>query len=355
MKETKGNTITIQAKLSNGGVKIHTAEVRAVDPTLNPPPRGGLLWWIISLILWMIRAILRLLFGNVLGEVKAKWVTFLPNGETNFESFELQNVRIWSAGVGARTTTWRWQYRVSSTHAWMDFDTSSHRIYVLLEVPKSPWQQAPYNSGNTELPWTDVMDYACRWAFLAATLDDAATRVTRNIYNLGPSIVEYDCVGGGSSHYSAGNFNCTAFLELLRGGIGNGRYVNCSDCATFVSSFANILGFDLWQSRMGYSFQLNPILAIGSNVWQPACGWSAFSYHEVAWKGACTSNEAIFDACLQVDGDADPTSPPHTPLLPTNLLFGNTGQMQYRDRLATPAGRPNCNPQPATRQHRTIM
>jgi hypothetical protein len=27
----------------------------------------------------------------------------------------------------------------------------------------------------------------------------------------------------------------------------------------------------------------------------------------------------------------------------------------YRDRLATPAGRPNCNPQPGTRQRRIIV
>ena len=92
-------------------------------------------------------------------------------------------------------------------------------------------------------------------------------------------------------------------------------YVNCSDCATFTSTFSNVLGCDLWQSRMGPpvgQFALNDMLAIGSNVWQTACqgidGWSgSFSYHEVAWKGACLADDHIFDACLQVDGDADPT------------------------------------------------
>ena len=33
-----------------------------------------------------------------------------------------------------------------------------------------------------------------------------------------------DCPGGGSSHYSFGAFDCTAFLERLRGGPGNGYY-----------------------------------------------------------------------------------------------------------------------------------
>jgi hypothetical protein len=55
-----------------------------------------------------------------------------------------------------------------------------------------------------------------------------------------------------------------------------------------------------------------------------------------------------------VDADADPTAAPHTALLPVNIRFGNTGDGDYRDRLATPAGRSNCNPQPATRQRRSV-
>src|SRR5439155_18829125 len=84
------------------------------------------------------------------------------------------------------------------------------------------------------------------------------------------------------------------------GGPGLGKYVNCSDCATIVSTFANAVGCDLWQSRMGYGFGLNPLLAIGFNVWQTACGWGSFSYHEVAWKDGCTANDPVWDACLQV-------------------------------------------------------
>ena len=142
--------------------------------------------------------------------------------------------------------------------------------------------------------------------------------MTRGVYQLGPAVVTYDCPGGGSSHYSwGGGFDCSAFIDRLQGGTGNGNYVNCSDCATFVSTFANILGCDLWQSRMrdnGFvSFGLNPMLGIGSSTWEPCChgepGWGdAFSYHEVAWTGACTVTERVYDGCLQVDGDADPTS-----------------------------------------------
>lgn len=103
---------------------------------------------------------------------------------------------------------------------------------------------------------------------------------------------------------------------------------------------------------MGYDFDLNPMLAIGSDTWRPACGWSQFSYHEVGWEGMCGTVDAVFDACLQVD-----QSPPNQiPLLPANIRFGDPGSGEYRDLLSpdTPTGRPRCNPRPASRQHRRV-
>jgi hypothetical protein len=204
------------------------------------------------------------------------------------------------------------------------------------------------------------LDYACAWARLAKTRDEAAGKVTERVYELGPSIIEYDCPGGGSTHYASfGQFNCTKFLERLRGLAGNGNLVNCTDCATIVSTFANILGCDLWASRMGGAyFLLNPLLAIGSSVWQPACNWpgGGFGYHEVAWKNNCTEQDEIFDACLQVDGDADPRHAPHTGLLPVNMKFGNCITMDYRLRLSPPVsgGCNNCNAQPSTKVRRPV-
>jgi hypothetical protein len=37
------------------------------------------------------------------------------------------------------------------------------------------------------------------------------------------------------------------------------------------------------------------------------------------------------------------------------MLFGADGAGFYRDLLAAPAGRPNCNPHPDTRQRRDLM
>jgi hypothetical protein len=351
MLDTWSRTITIQAKFRRTSPGIHRVWIRAVDPTVSPPGPSGCL----PIVVQIIKAFIRLVAGNVLGEVKAREVTFLASGDTAFETFDLEGTKIWEAGVGARTTTWRWQYRHGKGGPWTDFATSEHRIYTILELPKAPWQQAPYSAANTQLPWADVLDYSCRWALLAKDRDTAGSGVTRNVYDLGPSVITYDCPGGGGTRYAWGAFNCTAFLERMQGGYGNGYYVNCSDCATIVSTFANSLGCDLWQSRMQWSFDLNPLLAIGSNVWQTACGWSGFSYHEVAWRGACTSDEEIFDACLQVDGDIDPTTAPHLPLLPTHMRFGDPGDGDYRDRLATPATRANCAPAPGTRQRRQVI
>lgn len=368
IEETQGNTLTIQANLRRVGGGPKTVEVRAIDTWVNPPDPQGCLGWIV----WLIRIILRAIFGNVLGEVKARTVTFGPSDETGFETFELEKVRLWSAGVGIRVTEWRWQYRAGKG-SWKDIETTRHRIYSVVAVPHEPWQQLPYNAANTQLPWTEVLDYACQWAFLAIDRDSAAQRITSSVFDLGPAIVEYDCPGGGSMHYAYStadsnyaNFDCTAFLERLSGGPGNGQYVNCTDCASIVSVFSNGLGCQLWASRMGrdfisgigQSFALNPILAIGSSVWEPACvssGWSgSFSYHEVAWKGACTSEDEVFDACLKVDGDNDPTAPPHTPLLVANMRFGNPGDGDYRDRLATPAERGRCEPRPGSRIRRVV-
>jgi hypothetical protein len=315
---TRGNDVTIEAALSSTDPSIAFIEVR-VDR-----------------------------------HVKPRAVNFI-NGHSGFVSFELIDPPASRGEVGIFDVDWHWEWRPEPHQHWRPLAVTRHRFYVVLDVPTAPWRQAPYNAGNTQLPWTDVLDFACRWAAGARSPDMAAALVTQHVYALGPAIITYDCPGGGSSHYSAGNFACTAFIARLRGGIGNGYYVNCSDCATIVSTFANALGCDLWQSRMGYFFALNELLGIGSNTWQTACGWGSFSYHEVAWENLCTAADDVYDACLEVNGTANPTVAPHIPLLPQDLRFGNPGDLLYRDRLATPAGRPNCAPRPATRQRRAVV
>ena len=372
IEATRGQTITIEAKLVTRTPGLQQAQVRAVDPAIDGTPgatdrivatganraafRRAWVDYATALRLGQARS-------NVLGRVEPRPVQFGPGGETPFLAFALGDVRLASRGVGAWNVNWRWQYRLDDASPWQDFAWTGHRIYTLLDVPSLPWTQQPFAEANTQLPWAAALEWACAWARRATSPDYAASRITAAVYGLGRWLVDYDCPGGGSTHYTRllprPSVDCTAFLDLLQGGIGNGRLVNCMDCASVVSTFANALGCELWQSGMfsdnDVPFALNPILAIGSTAWQTACNWGSFGYHEVAWKGACTARDPVFDACLLVNGSSRPTHAPYLPLLPANLVFGEPGEMLYRDRLCTPAGRPNCQPQPAsTRARRAV-
>src|SRR5437764_9830209 len=101
IRETKGHKLTIQAKFKRTNSAIHTAQVRAIDLHITPPGPHGCLRYLI----WLLRAILRALFGNVLGEVR------------------LKHVWLWRAEIGLRTTTWQWQYRLHRRDHWKNMET----------------------------------------------------------------------------------------------------------------------------------------------------------------------------------------------------------------------------------------
>jgi hypothetical protein len=359
IKETAGGPVTIQAKIRYAGPGAPPAkvEVRAVHPTL--PFNWQLLPYYDYYTLWQVMLQTQV---NVLGEVAAREVPLHPNGESDFETFTLQNMRLAERGVGVHSVVWHWQYRETPAGPWTDFAVTRHRVYTVLQTPTLPWVQLPFDANNTQLPWTDVLDFACRWAAQAYTLDQAATLITRGVYSLGNGLLEYGCPIGTVTTYAFPFFNCTAFIDRLRGGIGMGRYVNCSDCASMVTTFANVLGCDLWQGQMltfGIPFPVNPIRAIGSLAWETPCAsllgsGLSFTYHEVAWKGNCTALDEVFDACLEVDSSLPPF-PPFTPLLAANLRFGFPGEGQYRDLLSPPWGRHLCEPQPLTKQRRMVI
>lgn len=292
-----------------------------------------------------------------LGGVRRKTVTpvFNASGLSNAIDFDF----MWPlpGGVGKPDVTLDWYAHKSPGPAWVvPIGSTKHRLYLVLAKPTAPWV--------AETPWVSALEIACGWAAGATTQDDAAARITQSYYNCGK--VKYDVAGGGSTCYGGGPYMLSEMIDRLNGGPGLGQWVNCTDSANTVSTFANLLGCDLWQSRMASnpslipSFNLNSILAIGyppalyPNGWPH---WPSFNYHEVAWKGACTANDNVFDGCLMVDGDSDPTTAPHSWLLPINTLFGDCTTMNYRMRLSPPnaGGCANCQPQPgAFRQRRVI-
>jgi hypothetical protein len=322
IKETADSQISIQAKFRRHDSNISRIEVQAIDPTGK----------------------------NILGEVQARPATF-SDEVTDYISFNLEKTRIQEAGVSASTTTWEWQYRLSASSSWLPLETTKHRIFTTLRVPQPPWVCCPYNESNTQLPWTEILEFVCKWAAGAKSYIAVATKLTNEFRNLEKRLSIF--YWPSPPYYSNPNFDATQFLDLLRGGRGKSYRLNCSDCATALSTFANIVGCDLWQAWMGHNFITKPVMAIGAKTWQ---AWR-FNYHEVAWQFPCGSDDPIYDASLKLNSEKLPNRQPR-PSLPVNVPFGQADQEHYRFMLAVPPGdQPNPawpQPFPDERRHRAV-
>lgn len=345
-----GEDLAIRAAFTRTDPALRAVEVRAVQAN-----QGELPWWLLAppqlagldpysyhlyqqaYRLWLIWIASG---SNVLGEVKPRRVEFGAGGTTGLELFQLENVRLASRGVGVSDVAWRWQYRTGPGQVWMDMGVTRHRIFSVLDVATAPWTPFAIDRRATSLPWTDALELACAWAAGTHSPSAVAARITEAVWSLGGEFFEYGCPIGALEMYAntpLNFFNCTAFLDRVRGGIGNGRYVNCTDCASMVSTLANLLGCNLSQGRMGMyvpSFQTTPIRAIGTNGWQSPCGLGlGFSFHEVVWEGAGTAFEPVWDACLQVNARWPFLGLP-IPELPIRMQFGFVGGTGYRAKLA---------------------
>lgn len=336
--------IMVKFKISGLNTLPTTVQIRATEPDIYI---NGLPW-----------EILLNTHVNVLGKVKERDVVLNENGETDWIPFELMNVRLPQWGVGIYSVTWKWQQFLDTFGVWKDIAVTHHQVYSLVGKPTAPWSQV--SVGDLQLPWTDVLDYACTWASKSLSVDEAAAKITQKIFSMAPWWFEYNCINFFPAYvqvigYTGQSFfNCMEFLQHLRTRNVN-RYIICSDCAAIVSTFANSLGCDLWQSTMqtpGTMFRTNRILAIGSPYWQTPCGIPGFSYHEVAWKGNGTSSDPIFDACLALDATINPQDSFSVPLLPVNMMLGSKGSGLYRDKLVFPQDWNLAKPTPKDRQRR---
>lgn len=188
--------------------------------------------------------------------------------------------------------------------------------------------------GNTQgttapnLPWVAVVDDATR-AVNGAAADAAGVRsaLVRHVYQeLGLS---YDRAQG-ASHYTsyAGTYAAAGFKLARFLGRDFGPIVNCSDCASILSTYANMIGADLSYTIITSSFSLHPILGIGASAFGSPfdSGRMAFTYHAVTSPDAAAT---IWDATLAVDGDADPATAPYV----KKLVQGMAGA-EYLDRLS---------------------
>jgi Concanavalin A-like lectin/glucanases superfamily len=321
MKECTGKVVTVEVKFTINTKDDTQATIQAID-------------------------------GGILGKIDPVMVLF-KNGvsDPEFVSIPLNHHGIGAGGVLKEDIQWKWQYQEPGG-SWSDMGTTPHRIYAVLDNPKSPWKQTGYPKNN-QLPWTDVLDYACEWAKGSTDEDQVNAAITAKINN--GIRLTYDTAHGDSSYVAligvSQSFLCTEFIEYLTTGGGKGNVVNCTDCGTIVTAFVNILGCNVFAARMEANFKLNKVISIGDTVWAiPFAGrGGAFSYHEVAWTGAGSYTDPLYDACLKVDKSDDPWSHPDTSrqaYLPVRMMFTTTSCMimvlpiippftalSYRERL----------------------
>ncbi|MSP55261.1 MAG: hypothetical protein EXR69_06620 [Myxococcales bacterium] len=197
------------------------------------------------------------------------------------------------------------------------------RLYALLRAPEFEMEGLPY------APWVAAIDPALRALDGVEGTDDAVTAaLTEWVYrDFG---LAYDTQYGASAYtayagrgYNNAEFDFTGFLDRT-----NGSTVNCSDCASILEAYADMLGADLKYTIILRNYDLNYIKAIGGEDYTHCpfgAGGCGFSYHAVT-----TSNDAatIYDATLALDGDEDPGSGPFT-----ELLVQNIDGAEYLERL----------------------
>ncbi len=266
-----------------------------------------------------------------LGDVLKTSVDFV-NGVSNPEYITFQVEGITPTCIQKTTNdVWLWKMEnlnETGSQTWVLNTSGVHTVYTILNEPVAPWDNAEDSASNA---WVSVMNIVCSdtpWAGGTETITGAASRVTKAIYNSGR--FEYDETGGGGANYTSFGissvefFDLSAWINRLSGGVGLGPEVNCWDCANGVVSMCNILGCDLWNQWMGSSFTCNEIRSITDNTWAPPFPPNnGFSYHRVGWRGAVTNSSKVFDACLKVDDDGDPTGTGNhnSELIPTDIVF----------------------------------
>jgi hypothetical protein len=317
----------------------------------------------------MIRTRLAAGSSAALGEVQAKAVAVpaAGKGTTGPLLFDLTGARMWAGGVDIHAVIWSWQFQLNGSGPWTEFARTAHTVYTILDMPNMPWGQPAVESSFPAWPWADVLDWSCRWAKGSRSPIDAATQIVRGIWELGERADNRVAYSAMAVYVTSAThvFRCTSFLKLLNGHPDRQPLMNCTDCATAVVTFANILGCNLAQVSLdppgARQLRLNPIRLIGlvppgpkPEPFGPEGGSpESFSYHEIAWHSPDQTVNGrtgyVFDATLQIDGNGNPHTFPfgwiaaaarpfmkHRPPVPPAL--------GYRDRLVIPRDRPVCVP-----------
>jgi hypothetical protein len=237
--------------------------------------------------------------------------------------------------------------------------TGPHRVYVVLGDQVEPWS---CDLTSDQCAWTNALEWACGAAAGATTLSEAASLVTEGINTsnrfryeqlMGRSVYTYE-----NELTGVQTLLLTHCIERLNGSSRRYGFANCTDCASFVTAFSNLIGCGFYSSRMGSDFTTKRYTAIGLPPWTSPTGEWFFKFHEVAWEGECGDADKVYDACLRYDGDGL-GDPPANGVLPCGVQFsdGSPGApFAYRE-LLTPVsldGYYKCHAVPSSKRRRIL-
>lgn len=197
--------------------------------------------------------------GGVLGALDTVTVN-IPGAADVTVDFPL-NHRVFSA-VGLHDVTWNWEWRRAGHRHWHSLVNTSHRIYLLLDLPGTPWTQV---YGDKRNPWTDLLDHVCTIAGGKTTEMTANIAITKAIYS--NYSLRYD-IQSGAPRYgfggTTGSFKLTQWIGNVLNGTppatpvfcsgtaeqyNNNWIINCYDAAASLALMGKAIG-----TRLDYHF-----------------------------------------------------------------------------------------------------
>ncbi len=196
-------------------------------------------------------------------------------------------------------------------HTWADFagDTIPLRAYGIL----GDQTIASDDHSEPNAPWLAVVDAVAGW--VARRTADPHAVAGYIVHGVNEQLaLHYDTAMGASFYTTYGplgfdgaTFDLTSFLRR-----GHGSTVNCSDCASIVSTYANMVGCDLGYTILTQNFRLHFVRAIGTPSFtndpfhrgMPG----GFNYHAIT--SPIGDGTDVFDATLTEDGDDMPDAAP---------------------------------------------
>ncbi len=223
--------------------------------------------------------------------------------------------------VGRWDRTLSWKFEAQNGAEWVPIPgavTTQHRFYGLAGQPVFDYPELPHRA------WVEIVDQVAQWVD-GATSDpfEVAGRIVEGVYWYMDLV--YDNESGASAYTYYPNFGWDEqTFEVVQFQRRNwGDVINCSDAASIVSTYANMVGADIryhiLEKGNGDGFDLNYIQAIGFMTFTETPftgGRGAFRYHAVTGPPDGT----FYDATLALDGDGTPTALPATLLLAKGML-----------------------------------